>query len=329
MKKSMLFLGFLAAVVGMLISGCTKKDSLGPADQSTGVTSEKAVMVAAAVSDAFVANGAEVYAFADPRVAPTDYNESVAKTDSMYAPHRWGRFITSTSEKTTTLSVSGDTLATALVQRTVSGTFKVRMTINGVDSIVSKPFTDTSAKLVILKKVDSLAHFWTNWIPVASSLVKGATSPSPANNGIVLTELDIKSSTDSLTITDPLSYWLKYNWLNCFRGDRHRDMPHLNGGESLTVTAKVMSQSADTDVVALRSGFGMGSMHYLRAKMTMVSQTGPDANGYYTRVYTKTTQPRFGIGANHIGVDAITKGTLADPSAPYSVSWWGVPFMMF
>ena len=286
-------------------------------------------MISAAAADAFVANGADVYAFSDPKIAATDYSDATAKTDSAITPRRWGRFITSVTDSTTVVSVSGDTLSTVLVQRTVSGTFKIKATVNGVDSVISKPFTDASAKQVIFRRVSSSStKFWKNWIPVATSLVKGATDPAPAQNAIVLTEVDLKSSTDSLTITDPLNYWLRYGWLNVFRGC-HAAVPELKFGDAITVTAKVLSQSADTDIVALRSGFGRGAAHYLRAKMTLLSQSGPDANGYYTRVFAKTVSPRYGVGAYHVGVDAITKATLYDDTAPYSVSWWGVPYMMY
>jgi hypothetical protein len=37
----------------------------------------------------------------------------------------------------------------------------------------------------------------------------------------------------------------------------------------------------------------------------------------------------FHRGFFHLGLDAITRATLMDDSAPYSVSWWGIPYRVF
>ena len=37
----------------------------------------------------------------------------------------------------------------------------------------------------------------------------------------------------------------------------------------------------------------------------------------------------FHRGFFHMGIDAITRATLMDDVAPYSVSWWGIPYRVF
>ena len=333
MKRVFSLFGVLSLLAGLTLMGCQKDNSTGPASDQppAGVTNEQTAMVNSAAADEFVTNAADVYAFADPAVAPTNYSDAtgLSKTDTSITPLRWGRFITSVTRTINLNVLPGDTMAVAHVTRAVSGTLKIRTSINGVDSVFTKPFADTSGKNVIFRRVaKDTKKYWLNWVPVATSLVVGGTSPMPANNGIQVTKIQLLGGGDSITITDPEAFWLRYKWLNLFHGGRG-DVPQFALGDSVTVTVTLMSQSSDTDMVALRHGFGLQSLRYERARMTLVSQSGPDGNGFYTKVYTKSLLPRFGMGSFYVGVDALTKATLYDSNAPYSASWWGVPYRMY
>jgi len=87
----------------------------------------------------------------------------------------------------------------------------------------------------------------------------------------------------------------------------------------------VVSASADTDLVALRYGFDVLRLHGARRLMTFVSQT-QNGDGTYTRVFEKSWNVHAHGGYFAMGVDAATHATLFDSSAPYSVSWWGIPY---
>ena len=333
MKKELSMIAALALLAGLSITGCKKDDTNSPTgDQPpAGVTNEQTAMVSAAASDEFVTNAADVYAFADPGMAPTNYNDgtSLSKTDTVINPLRWGRFISSVTRTTTVTVLPGDTLAYAHISRLVNGTLRIKTTMNGVDSVFTKIFSDTTGKNVVFRRAaKDTKRYWLNWIPVATSLVQGGTSPMPANNGIVITKLQLFGGGDSITITDPENFWLRYKWLNMYHGGRG-DVPQFSMGDSVGVSVTILSQSTDTDMVALRHGFGLQSLHFQRARMTLVSQSGPDGNGFYTKVYTKSIMPRFGVGSFYVGIDAITKATLYDTNAPYSASWWGVPYRMY
>ncbi len=331
MRTSFTVLLGVTLATGLLITGCKKEGTMGPSSDQTpaGVSNELSAMQVSAVADQYVVDGSDVYAFVDPKVATTNYDDSFAKVDDAITPLRWGRTISAVTRTVTVSILPGDTLSVAHVARMVTGILKIKTRINGVDTLLAKSFTDTSSKNVIFFRVGHDAvKYWKNWLPVASSLVSGATSPAPAGNAIAITTVEVRTSSDTLTITDPSAYWLRYRWLMMGRGGR-KDVPQFRMGDSVTVRATVMSQVADTDLVALREGFGLRSLRFKRAQMALVSQSGPDGSGYYTRVYEKHLVPRFFVGDFHLGVDALTKSTLYDSTAPYSVSWWGVPFRMF
>jgi hypothetical protein len=179
---------------------------------------------------------------------------------------------------------------------------------------------------VIFKRVDSSkTRYWLNWVPVATSLVSGGTSAP--NNMISITKLVLYlPSGDTLSVTDPTGYYLRYRWLKVFKGGR-TDLPEFSAGQSVKLSVTVVSASADTDLIALRYGFD--NSHEKRAKLALTSQVD-NGNGTFTRVFeVSRTTPlfmHFHRGSFNFGVEAMTKATLFDDTAPYSVSWWGLPY---
>ena len=87
-----------------------------------------------------------------------------------------------------------------------------------------------------------------------------------------------------------------------------------------------MSTEADTDLVALRYGIGAG--HKRRVRMQLVSEIN-NGDGTYTRLFSVPFVLHPYRGWFHAGIDAMTHQTLFDDTAPYAVSWWGIPYRVF
>ena len=326
MKRTTMVLMAAVMLTGVLVTGC-KKDN-GPDEAApVGVTNEEQAMQYFAKSDEFVANDEET--FADKSIESFDYG-TFGKVDAAITPLRWGRFVTSVTRTVTTTIQPGDTIAIAMVDKSISGTLKIRG-VNGTGDTVTieKPFNDLSKRNVIFKRVNrSTDRFWLNWVPVATSLVEGGTA-SP-NNQIEITKLVLYvSTTDTITIADPNAYFLRYRWLKLFNGGR-KDVPEYLAGQGLKLQVTVVSASADTDLVALR--YGVSGNNHKRVRLALASEVN-NGDGTYTRVFEiARTAPQFvhfHRGWFHMGIDAVTRATLMDDAAPYSVSWWGVPYRVF
>ena len=330
MKKSLVILWILSLLVGLAIIGCQKSDTTGPESNQapTGVSNEQSAMKYFAETDEFVNN--DEAAFADNSIAPTDYDESYSMPEGDITPLRWGRFVTSVTRTVTVTTQPGDTIAVARIDRTIIGVLKIKaLSSTGDTTMITKDFQDKSAKNVVFRRMARDAkRYWLNWVPVATSLVTGETDPPPANAEINITKLELSAGGTTVTVTDPLKTWLRYRWLKMFNGGT-ADVPELTPGTMVTIKVTVQSQSPDSDMVALRNGFGFGAGHFKRARMTMTSESGPDADGFYTRTYEKQMPVRIYPGHFHFGIDAVTRATLFDDAAPYSVSWWGVPYRVF
>lgn len=322
MKRHLVLLWTIPAMVGMLVVGCNKNTN-GPEEDIAppGVTDERSAIVYEAINDEFVKNDEQT--FADQEVQPTDYG-LLGKVNAEIIPLRWGRFITSVTRNVTVTIQPGDTIAIARVHKIINGVLKIRaINTNGDTILVEKPFSDESDRNVVFRRVLRGPRFWRNWIPVATSLVAGGTP----NGDITITQLQFITRRDTLTITDPLNFYLRYRWLRSQYGNRDlfhrdRDVVELNGRDSVTVRVTLNSTSSDTDLVALR--FGFNSFFKSRARMFLVSQNGN------VKVYERTFYVHPRPGHFHAAVEAATKATLFDdnPSA-YSVSWWGVPYRVF
>jgi hypothetical protein len=319
MKRVLWVFQIAVAVVGLFAAGCNKDN--GPGDQApAGVTNEELAMKYYAANDEFVKN--DEITFADQAVQPTDYG-TFGKIDADVTPLRWGRFISHIDKQVTVTVQPGDTISISLIEKTITGTLNIRARTGAGDTVnISKPFTDKSTRYVIFKRMTrDPERFWLNWVPVASSLIKGGTIEP--NNSINLTKVEMfLPNGDTVTVTDPTAYFLRYRWLRLFMGGR-KDAPELTPGTFVRMRATLVSSSADTDVVALR--YGCDFFHARRARMTFKGQTD-NGDGTYTREFEYTWPVHFHRGFFNAGVDAMTKGTLYDDQAPYSVSWWGVPY---
>lgn len=317
MKKSLAMLWAVIALVGLLATGC-KKDSGNEPDESApaGVTDEQSAMKYFANNDEFVNNDEQT--IDDQDIQSTDYG-TFGKIDANIIPLRWGRFVTSVTRTVTTTIQPGDSIAIAQVHKVITGILKIRgINTTGDTVLIQKPFTDNSDRNVIFKRVGE-RRFWLRWVPVATSLVDGGTP----NGQINITKVQFITATDTITITDPLRYFLRYRWLRLFVNNAPKDVPEIDAGAPVTVRATVVSASPDTDLVALR--YGRNSIHRRRMAMRCVSQVQVGNN--YERVFERSFTMHFHRGSFHSAVDAMTKATLFDDDVTkYAVSWWGVPY---
>jgi len=319
------------ALVGLLVAGCADEQT-GPGDAEgapVGVTTEQEAIEYYAVNDPFVANDEET--FADREVTAPDAG-SFGKIDAAVTPIRFGRVITGITKTVETTVEPGDTVAIAHVTKDITGMFKILAVTAANETVrVEKPFNDKSERNVGFKRAGrSPIRFWRNWVPVASSLVQGGTVPP--NNLLTIKKLELITPTETIVITDPQEFYLRYGWahMNQLRPVLQKgEVPQFNGGQELRVRVTLESSSPDTDFVAIR--YGVMGLHWKRSPMTLVEER--DNGGIYTRVYETTrTRPmfmHFHRGWFNMGIDAVTHETLFDDQAPYSASWWGIPYRVF
>ncbi len=335
MKRSLevLLTGF--AVFALFIAGCKKSDQ-GPDTQTDppGVTDETTAMKYAATTDGFVTN--DEVTFVDQAVE--DPNSSTfGKVDSAIIPVRWGRFINPGGiTRTVTVTVlPGDTLAIVNIQKDILGNFAILAKSSPTDTsffLVQKPFHDHASRNVIMKRITRTGYFMGRWLPVASSLVEGGTV-APNDNIRIARAVSYFASGDSLVVDNPDSTYLRYRWTYLFAPGRH-NVPEFLPGQRVRLAVTVVSKDPTGDFVTLR--YGVDGTHHKRALLDLVP--GSEVNngdGTFTRVYETSKNParflymHYHTGWFNFGIDAITKATVLENPAPYSASWWGIPYRVF
>ena len=325
MVKKTILVGLPFVLAGLLAAGCGD-DTTSSDGPPAGVTNEEQAITALATGDSFVQN--EDQTFGDASIEPMDYG-TFGKIAADVIPVSWGRFVEEVTVSATTTIADGDSIATVNVVRNSTGTFRVLAKQTPEDTavvLIEKPFADQSVRNVIFRRIGrDGARFWLNWIPVSTSLVDGKTVNPPEDQTVTLTELQlVRPSGDTITITDPTNFYLRYPWSNMMDHRAPMDVPEMSFGESFSIRATVVSSSPDTDLVALKYGFSPASRR--RMGVPMISQT-ENGDGTFTRVYGVTAEVRHQPGFFHAGVVVLSHKTLYDDDpASYSVNWWGVPY---
>lgn len=331
MKKLLVMAGLMS--IGLLVAGC-QKDVTGPSETGpTGVTNELDAMKYYALNDEFVAN--DELTLQDQAVEEFDYGTfGLSKTDAAIIPVRWGRFISSVTKTVTTQIAPGDTIAFAVVEKTITGVFKIRGKINPTDTTlveIQKPFVDVSKRNVIFRRMArNRERYWLNWVPVASSLVAGGTA-KPAQAIRINAVQFVRGTGDTLTITDPLGHYMRYRWLNYWLKDARDNVVEVAAGSPIRMRVMVTSSEKDTDMVFLRFGCTLMERRRLPLECISVKDNG---DGTFTRVFQTYGVKRliapamhFHRGYFHLTLDAVTRSTLfSDDTNTYAVSWWGVPY---
>jgi hypothetical protein len=319
------------AVMGLLIAGCSDHQ-VEPGDGGAapvGVTTEEQAIKYYAANDEFVVNDEET--FTDREVTAPDAG-SFGKIAADVTPIRFGRIVTGITKTVETTFEPGDEVAVAHVTKDITGIFKiVAVTATSETVTVEKPFNDRSERNVAFKRIArDPGRFWRNWMPVSSSLVQGGTV-SPVHY-VKITRLELITPSETIVITKPLDYYMYYGWMGIQElraAWKQGEVPQFMGGQEVKLRVTVEGDTEQDDLVAVRYGY-LG-MHWKRFPMTRVDETTDGT--VWTRVY-ETSQARpmymhFHRGWFNLGIDAVTHETLYDDSAPYSASWWGIPYRVF
>ncbi len=320
-KLSGLFL-----LCGFILAGCSKDEiitpGIDPNDQLYGsAQNDQQFFELFAQHDDFFRND-DVAMNDGPNPAPFD--DEIIGTMTEIHPIRWSRFIRNIQRSVQLDSISADSLAYVTVTRTFTGVLVIlaRYDSTTVDT-VRKDFSSQTKKRIIFRRVASDPVIWRNWRPVAISLIEGGTTSSDAIN---LAQLKLvfnnEGVRDSIVVHDPLSTFFRVRRNRDINGT---DVPDFAGGQEARLFATVVSASPDTDLVVLRYGFAPDGRRR-RIRLHLISESFDGTN--YTRVYTRIFNMHFHRGVFAAAVDAMTRETLFDDTAPVSTSFWGVPYVV-
>lgn len=290
-----------------LLTGCSKQATVsGPQTSSpNGASPEEAEVAATLSADPSFIND-EVSESSDQTSVESASSAAGAGTASVQTtirPLAFWRTIRSVERRfefafSDTDSTGRPTTAVVTVHRHMVGSFNILVADEVPEGsppqshVIHKPLVDNAVRRILLKRVpvaDSERRFWR---VVATSGVK--ITSRDATSQIV--SLRVQSGVLDTTITHPLAFF------------RLRHMLQLDPLADVTLTA---TTTRSDDVVLL----------YARDRRIAFHNNG-------NNTYTITFRVPDDTGLHHVGVNALSNGTLFDDQAPYDSETWIEPYLV-
>lgn len=303
MRKVVPF-AFVLALVAGVVTGCGKTNhTIAPTAPvpSTGSNSVDEAQVAdvLASTPAVVEDGI----FDSPD--PTTLDTGPADATALIQPLRYWRRITRVERSLEFAFSDPDSTgrprtAVVTVHKRLLGTFNILAGVPSTDTtpldstahVIRKPLEDHWVRRILLKRVAIADSARAVWRVVATSGVK--VTAKDATTQIV--SLEVKAAALDTTVTDPLAFF----WL--------RRVLAFDPQEKVTL---VVTTLRNDDVVVLQH-------RNLRFRF--------HNNGDNT--YTGVWPAPMMMGMQHVGVDALSHGTLFDDTQPYDSQAWILPYLV-
>ena len=290
-------------LAGALLAGCSRSpgDSLSPQSGTSAASDEAEVSAAMAAAPELVEDGQ--YESAD-ETRVDDGSGGLSAIRPLY----FFRNIRSVERRfeiafADTDSTGRPTTAIVTVHKHLRGTFNIVAGTRNETGVrdtslikVSKPLADHWVRRLLLKRVPplpddvaSIGRLRPRWRIAASSGVEVTSGAATTN----IRAIQIRTATMDTTIVDPLAFF------------RLRRVMKFEPGEAVRLT--VATGRNDDVVVLVRAG--------LRSKFVN--------NGDNTYSLAWHAPQRGGL--HHVGVNALSNGTLYDDQLPYDSKAWIVP----
>lgn len=288
-----------------LLAGCSKQGTLSGPDAGSAGSDQADVASALASDPAYVDE--EISESADQTQLESATTASgEAGLASAIRPLTFWRTIRSVERRfefafADTDSTGRPTTAVVTVHRHMLGTFNLLVGDQVPEGsppeahVLRKPLADHGVRRVLLKRVpvsDPATDRRRGWRVVATSGVQ-ITSRAAVTR---IESLRIQSGPLDTTITNPLAFF------------RLRRVLQLDPLADVTLTATTLRND---DVVLL----------YLRDRRVRFENHGDNTYSITFRVPDRT-------GLHHVGVNALSNGTLFDDQAPYDSQSWITPYLV-
>ena len=305
-----------AVAISIFMFGCkntVNAPTPGTNSQSNLSTPDQQAMSQIADQDSVVASF-------DPNYNESQTDNFLGKTNDGITPYFVWQHVILTN-KTYDFTTVGDSVYLKLT-KTYQGVLNIAAstqdTTTRPDTIITKNFKTTLVMQILFQRVDSTDNPMLNWKLAGVSLVSGGTTNSDFKiNSVTLT---FARNDSTIKIDDPTNFFINrsYRWRWGHR------CPEFHLDDTVTVSVEVQSPNNDTNFVTLTYGANFFGLHRNKVMLDLVSQT--QSGGGYIEVYKKTFNVRNYYGYFSAVLNAFTRQSIYDDSAPVESNTWGLPY---
>jgi hypothetical protein len=314
LKKTIAILGagFLLSVA-VELTGCMDT----PTSPNTGLTvsaNDQAAIENMVATDALFTSDATMMDDGSP-----SSNSDAAVTDTTTVK-KWGRQIDwSQVSRTVTYEQVDSVTVEATITNMWGGKIWIKKSGPAGDTIIYKPFSESSVRKVLYIKVANTAHAGLNWRMKEVSAMQGGTTNA---QNVTIEKVDFYVGADTIEITDPLNYFL----IEGVHGSHCLEelTPSVNAPFKVQVTVK--SSDPDSDLVTARRPFLANNSWSYRCPMALISSMS-NGDGTFTRVYGTSWKGAW-IGRFHVMIGAVPRSAIYSDTTSFSSQIWGIPYIV-
>jgi PBP1b-binding outer membrane lipoprotein LpoB len=310
----------LTVIIGLIIIslffGCSKDTSTNP----TVITDQEAITQQITDIDSIADFSSSDEATIDDGAAQS-WSSNLEKITTPITPLLWGRKVDNV-QKTVTVIIDGDTIATATIRKMVTGRLIILArsadTTARLDT-VQKQFTKEFKRQIRFIRVARNDDRVKNWKPTAITSVLGKTQLRDFN----IASVELITPNDTIVMTDTLPQWFRL-------GAGTGTIPVVNEGDSIIIRLRLLSDNSNTEYAAVRHCVHHRFSYRYRVRMGVADSL---INGdKYERQYEKRFAVRLpatvDIARYNAVVDVMSHNSINDDTEPFMNMVLGVPYIV-
>lgn|GEM_PF-1957210 len=257
---------------------------------------------------------------------PDDFSNGIISKINAVFPHRspiipkkFGKKIESVFSQFSVDSLN-DSLRILHITKILSGTFILIGIQNDTDTVrVEKPFSQTSQRKLKFVRIARTRKIRDNWKP--REITVGAATTAMTQDSFAIQSLSVKNleTGDSTIVSSPLEHWFTFGV--------NGSIFHTHKRDSVRVKLVIVSNSPDTEIVALRVGRGRKANFHRRHSIPLATQFISGSG------YVRTFEKIFEVHGNHgegrfNGVfEVMSHNSIYDDSVnKYTSAFWSIPY---
>ncbi|MBI5021431.1 MAG: hypothetical protein HZB59_08350 [Ignavibacteriales bacterium] len=302
-------------IIIILFFGCSEDTSTNP----TVITDQEAIIQQTTDLDSIADFSASDDATIDDGTAQS-WSNNLEKITTPITPLLWGRKVDNI-QKTVTVNIDGDTVATATIRKMVTGRLIILARADSTARLdtVQKQFTKELKRQIRFVRIARNDDRTKNWKPTAITSILGKTQLRDFN----IASIELITPNDTIIMTDTLPRWFRL-------GTGIGTIPVVNEGDSIKIRLRLLSNNPNTEYAVVRHCVHHRFSYRYRVRMGVVDSlfNGEKYERQYEKHFAVRLPPTVDIARYNAVVDIMSYQSINDDTELYMNMVLGIPYIV-
>ncbi|MBA4313430.1 MAG: hypothetical protein C0417_12475 [Chlorobiaceae bacterium] len=306
----------IVLIILSLFIGCSKDTTTNP----TEITDQEAITQQVTGIDSIADFSSSDEATIDDGSAQS-WSSNLEKITSPITPLLWGRKVDNV-QKTVTVIIDGDTIATATIRKMVTGRLiilaRITDTTARIDT-VQKQYTKEFTRQIQFVRVARNNDRVKNWKPVAITSIFGKTQLRDFN----IARVEMITPKDTVVMTDTLPHWFRL-------GTGTGTIPVVNEGDSITIRLRLLSDNPNTEYAAVRHCVHHRFSYRYRVRMGITDSVliGSKYERQFEKRFAVRLPATVDVARYNAVADVMSYNSINDDTEPFMNMVLGIPYIV-